>query len=37
MEHVGTMGCHNIGVSEQWDMSEQWGGITLGVRNNGVS
>jgi hypothetical protein len=33
---VGIMGCRNIGDSEQWNMSEQWGGVTLGVRNNGT-
>ena len=36
MEHVRTMEWHNIGGLEQWDMSEQWGGITLGVQNNGT-
>ena len=34
MEHVGTMGWRNIGGSEKWDMSEQWGGVTLGRWNN---
>ena len=34
MGHVGTMGCRNIGVMEQWDMSEQSDVGILGSWNN---